>query len=146
MVEPAVKGFEDVTALIVDDFGQMRLMLKVCLARLGIKKIIEAENGVNAIALLESNRVDLIISDWDMPRLDGLELLKHVRSNDANRSIPFLMITAKPHKELVLEAVNAKVDHFLVKPFAMADLGEKVVEILRQNNSPEFACDLGSNL
>jgi two-component system chemotaxis response regulator CheY len=131
-MEPAANHFDDVTVLVVDDFDQMRLMLREYLARLGFRKIMEAKNGVTAIALLESDRIDLIISDWDMPKLDGLKLLKHVRSHDATRSIPFLMITAKPHKELVLEAIDAKVDYFLVKPFAMASLGKKVVEILRQ--------------
>lgn len=137
-MEPAAKDFDDLTALVVDDFRQMRLMLKKYLARLGFKKIVEAEDGVSAIASLESSRVDLIISDWDMPRLDGLKLLNHVRSNEATRNIPFLMITAKANKELVMEAIKAKVDLFLVKPFAMADLGDKVVQILRQRNSLEL--------
>jgi len=130
VTETAKKSFKEATVLIVDDFGHMRTMLRKALERMDFREILEAGNGADASILMESNRVDLIISDWDMPGLDGLALLKDVRSKDAAGSIPFLMITAKPNKELILEAVRANVDSFLVKPFLMATLIEKVAEIL----------------
>jgi two-component system chemotaxis response regulator CheY len=129
-METPAGSFEGITVLIVDDFEQMRLVLRRFLERMGFREILEAENGASAISLLGAKRVDLIISDWDMPDLNGMNLLKHLRLNDSTGSIPFLMITAKPNEKLVLEARRAKVDDFLVKPFTMASLREKVIRIL----------------
>jgi two-component system chemotaxis response regulator CheY len=108
----------------------MRRIVKNILRDLDFKTILEAEDGTAAVQLLASQKVDLIVSDWNMPKMTGLELLKHVRGNDRIRDTPFLMVTAEAQKENILEAVQARVSNYIVKPFTAATLAEKLEKIL----------------
>ena len=115
--------------LVVDDFSTMRRIVKNILRQLGFDNIIEAEDGEVAVRKLESERVDFVISDWNMPKMSGLDLLKWVRSHDEFKDMPFLMVTAEAQKENVLEAVKAKVSNYIVKPFTAETLSEKIEKI-----------------
>ncbi|MGQ9485441.1 MAG: response regulator [Desulfosoma sp.] len=118
--------------LVVDDFATMRRIVKNILRELDFKDIVEAENGAAAVKILESQDIDLIVSDWNMPKMTGLELLKWVRANEKTKDLPFLMVTAEAQKENVVEAVKAKVSNYIVKPFTAAVLAEKLEKILPQ--------------
>jgi two-component system chemotaxis response regulator CheY len=115
--------------LVVDDFSTMRRIVKNILRQLGFENIIEADDGESAVRKLESERIDFVISDWNMPKMSGLELLKWVRSHDEFKDLPFLMVTAEAQKENVLEAVKAKVSNYIVKPFTAETLSEKIEKI-----------------
>lgn len=126
-------AYKDMKVLVVDDFATMRRIVKNILRELDFKDILEAENGAAAIKILESQDIDLIVSDWNMPKMTGLELLKWVRANEKTKDLPFLMVTAEAQKENVVEAVKAKVSNYIVKPFTAAVLAEKLAKILPQN-------------
>lgn len=115
--------------LVVDDFSTMRRIIKNILRQLGFENIVEADDGETAVGKLESERIDFVISDWNMPKMSGLELLKWVRSHDEFKDLPFLMVTAEAQKENVLEAVKAKVSNYIVKPFTAETLSEKIEKI-----------------
>jgi two-component system chemotaxis response regulator CheY len=119
--------------LVVDDFATMRRIVKNILKELDFKDIVEAENGAAAVKILESQDIDLIVSDWNMPKMTGLDLLKWVRANEKTKNLPFLMVTAEAQKENVVEAVKAKVSNYIVKPFTAAVMAEKLAKILPQN-------------
>src|SRR5208337_283665 len=123
-------AYKDLTVLIVDDFLTMRRIVRKILRDLNFEDIIEAEDGSAALDVLKRTRVDLIVSDWNMPRMTGLELLKEVRSTDSIKDIPFLMVTAESQKENIVEAVKARVSNYIVKPFTAAILEEKLAKIL----------------
>lgn len=123
-------AYKDLTVLIVDDFSTMRRIMRNILRDLEFKNILEAEDGTAAVQVLEKQSIDLVISDWNMPKMTGLDLLKHVRGNEKTRDLPFLMITAEAQKENVVEAVKARVSNYIVKPFTAATLGEKLAKIL----------------
>jgi two-component system, chemotaxis family, chemotaxis protein CheY len=123
-------AYKDMTALVVDDFSTMRRIVKNILRDLEFKNVLEAEDGTTAVQILSSQKVDLVVSDWNMPKMSGIELLKHVRSNDNLKELPFLMITAEAQKENIIEAVKAKVSNYIVKPFTAATLAEKLAKIL----------------
>jgi len=123
-------AYKDLTVLIVDDFLTMRRIVRKILRDLNFEDIIEAEDGSAALDVLKRTRVDLIVSDWNMPRMTGLELLKEVRSTDSIKDIPFLMVTAESQKENIVEAVKARVSNYIVKPFTAAVLEEKLAKIL----------------
>lgn len=125
-------AYKDLTALVVDDFSTMRRIVKNILRDLEFRNILEAENGTAAIQVLSTQKVDLIVSDWNMPVMNGLEFLKHVRSTQNIKDTPFLMVTAEAQKENILEAVKAKVSNYIVKPFTAATLAEKLAKILPQ--------------
>ncbi len=122
--------YKDLTVLIVDDFLTMRRIVRKILRDLDFEDIIEAEDGSAALDVLKRTKVDLIVSDWNMPRMTGLELLKEVRSTDGIKDTPFLMVTAEAQKENIVEAVKARVSNYIVKPFTAATLEEKLVKIL----------------
>ncbi len=123
-------AYKDLTVLIVDDFLTMRRIVRKILRDLDFEDIIEAEDGLVALDVLKKTKVDLIVSDWNMPRMTGLELLKQVRSMDSIKDTPFLMVTAEAQKENIVEAVKARVSNYIVKPFTAATLEEKLVKIL----------------
>lgn len=125
-------SYENLTALVVDDFSTMRRIVRNILRDLQFKNILEAEDGEAAITILKTQKVDLIVSDWNMPKMTGLDLLKWVRSNEKTASMPFLMVTAESQKENIIEAVKARVSNYVVKPFTAATLGEKLEKILPQ--------------
>ncbi len=125
-------SYENLTALVVDDFSTMRRIVRNILRDLEFKNIIEAEDGDAAVNILKTQKVDLIVSDWNMPKMTGLDLLKWVRGNERTANMPFLMVTAESQKENIIEAVKAKVSNYVVKPFTAATLAEKLEKILPQ--------------
>jgi len=115
--------------LVVDDFATMRRILKNVLRQIGFRNISEAENGRDALSQLKKEKFDLILCDWNMPEMSGLELLQAIRSDDNLKDIPFVMVTAEAKKENIIEAVKAGVDSYIVKPFTAETIGEKLKKI-----------------
>lgn len=120
----------NIKILIVDDFSTMRKIIRNILTQLGFKNILEADDGTTALEILSKEKVDLVISDWNMPKMSGLELLKAVRSNEAIKDLPFIMVTAEAQKENILEAIKYKVNQYIVKPFTPETLKEKLEKVL----------------
>ena len=120
-----------IKVLIVDDFATMRRILKNILKQLGFKNLVEADDGTSAWEVLESQDIDLIISDWNMPKMTGLELLKKVRADSKYKTAPFLMVTAEAQKQNVIEAVQAGVSNYVVKPFTAEAISDKLKKILK---------------
>lgn len=118
-----------IRVLVVDDFATMRKIIKNILTQLGFKNIIEADDGTTAWEILQKEPVDLIISDWNMPKMNGLELLKKVRSDEKLKDIPFLMVTAEAQKENIIEAAKYRVSQYIVKPFTPETLKGKLEKI-----------------
>ncbi len=117
--------------LIVDDFATMRKVIRNLLKQNGFENVVEAEDGLVAIKALKSQKVDFIISDWNMPNMSGLELLKAVRADDELKELPFLMVTAEALKDNVVAAVKAGVSNYIVKPFTAEVLNEKIEKIVK---------------
>jgi two-component system chemotaxis response regulator CheY len=115
--------------LIVDDFSTMRRIVKNILRQVGYVNIIEADDGTTAWDVLQREKIDFVISDWNMPQMSGLELLKHVRTSEELKEMPFLMVTAEGQKEHVIEAVKHRVNNYIVKPFTPETLMEKINKI-----------------
>lgn len=115
--------------LVVDDFSTMRRIVKNILKQLGYENILEADDGSSALNVLNNEKIDLIISDWNMPQVSGIELLKTVRTTENLKDIPFLMVTAEGQKENILEAVKNRVSNYIVKPFTPQALMEKLQKI-----------------
>ncbi len=107
----------DIKILIIDDQPTIHKLLKRILKQLGFNIIVEADDGKSAWDILESQQIDLIIADWNMPKMTGLELLMKIRSSCKQKNIPFLMLTGNAKKEQIVEAVNAGVSDYAVKPF-----------------------------
>ncbi|MFC1862531.1 chemotaxis response regulator CheY [Thermodesulfobacteriota bacterium] len=118
-----------IKVLVVDDFATMRRIVKGVLKQLGYTNIIEAEDGSNAFKELKKEKVGLIVSDWNMPNMTGLELLKEVRNDSDLKDIPFLMVTAEGQKENVVEAVQAGVSNYIVKPFTPETFSAKLEKV-----------------
>ncbi len=118
--------------LVVDDFATMRKVIRNLLKQVGYENIVEAEDGVIALKILKSQKIDLVVSDWNMPNMTGLELLKAVRSDEELKSTPFLMVTAEALQDNVLAAVKAGVSNYIVKPFTAEVLNDKITKILEK--------------
>lgn len=118
--------------LVVDDFAAMRRILKNVLSEIGLTNIIEADDGTTAIDFLKENKVDLIVSDWTMPNMSGLDLLKSVRSNEATKNTPFLMVTASSQRDDLLRAIQAGVSNYIVKPFTADTVKKKLAHIFNK--------------
>ena len=116
--------------LVVDDFATMRRIVKNILKDIGFTNIAEAEDGAVALKQLQTGPVDLIICDWNMPNMSGLDLLKAVRADDKLKAIPFVMVTAEAQKTRVVEAVQAGVSNYIVKPFTADAVKEKLKKVL----------------
>jgi CheY-like chemotaxis protein len=134
MADDDLKSMKDrlttITVLLVEDTPYFRTLLCNFLEPLRVKKIIEARNGKEARDVLLKETVDLIICDWKMPEMDGLELLRLVRSHEDWTKIPFIMLTGKADKTVVVECVRLKVADFLVKPVDAKTLARKVLKAL----------------
>ncbi|MGV1099955.1 response regulator [Thiovibrio sp. JS02] len=115
--------------LVVDDFATMRRIVKNILTQLGFKNIIEADDGTTALDVLKSEKIGLIISDWNMPKMTGLDLLKAVRADASMANTPFIMVTAEAQQDNIILAVKAKVSQYIVKPFTAETLAEKLTKI-----------------
>lgn len=118
-----------ITVLVVDDFATMRRIIKGVLKDLGFKNVIEAENGKVALSELKKEEIGLVIADWNMPEMTGIDLLKALRSDDRFKELPFIMVTAEGQKANVIEAVKAGVTNYIVKPFTPDTLKQKLEAI-----------------
>ncbi len=116
--------------LVVDDDENMRRIIRDVLKQIGFTNIVEADDGTTALGVLEKQNIDLILADWNMPKMSGLELLKAVRGDASLKDTPFLMVTAEAQREKVLEAVQVGVTNYIVKPFTADTLKEKLPKIL----------------
>jgi len=115
--------------LVVDDFSTMRRIIKNILRQLGFNNIVEADDGTTAWDTLNKDKIDFIISDWNMPQMTGIELLRKVRGSEEFTDLPFLMVTAEAQQENILEAVQAKVSNYIVKPFTAEVMKQKIDKI-----------------
>jgi two-component system, chemotaxis family, chemotaxis protein CheY len=115
--------------LVVDDFSTMRRIIKNILRQLGFTDIVEADDGTTAWEILNKDRIEFVISDWNMPKMPGIELLRKVRGSEEFANMPFLMVTAEAQQENIIEAVQAKVSNYIVKPFTAETLGQKIEKI-----------------
>ncbi len=120
---------KDMKILVVDDFSTMRRIIKNLLQELGYSNISEADDGTTALPLLKGGQFDLLITDWNMPGMAGLDLLKHVRADERLSSLPVLMLTAESKREQIVEAAKAGVNGYVIKPFTAATLSEKLQKI-----------------
>ena len=118
------------TVLTVDDMFNMRNMLKNMCRQMGFKRILEAKDGVQAVEVLKAAQVDLILCDWNMPRMKGVEVLRFVRSTPQLQEMPFIMVTAEMSAEIVSEVAEVRVDSYLVKPFTLGVLRERILDVL----------------
>ena len=116
--------------LVVDDSSTMRRIVKNSLKSVGYDNVVEAENGEGALARLQAEKVDLVVTDWNMPVMNGLELVAAMRSSPALKEIPVLMVTTVAEKEEILKAMQAGVNNYVVKPFDAATLKKKIDQIL----------------
>ena len=107
----------------------MRRIVKNILTQLGFKNIIEADDGTTALNVLKSEKIGLIVSDWNMPKMTGLDLLKAVRADASMANTPFIMVTAEAQQDNIILAVKAKVSQYIVKPFTAETLSEKLNKI-----------------
>lgn len=115
--------------LIVDDFSTMRRIVRNILRQLGIANVVEADDGTTAWDILNREKIDFIVSDWNMPKMPGIDLLRKVRASEQFASLPFLMVTAEAQQENIIEAVQAKVSNYIVKPFTAETLKQKIDKI-----------------
>ncbi|MDL2268226.1 chemotaxis response regulator CheY [Desulfovibrio sp. OttesenSCG-928-G15] len=115
--------------LVVDDFSTMRRIIKNILRQLGFTNIVEADDGTTAWDTLNKDKIEFIISDWNMPQMTGIELLRKVRASEEFCDLPFLMVTAEAQQENILEAVQAKVSNYIVKPFTAEVMKQKIDKI-----------------
>jgi len=123
---------KNIKILVVDDFSTMRRIVKNILRQLNFNNIIEADDGSTALDVLQREKIDMVVSDWNMPKMTGLELLKAVRSDDALKDIPFLMVTAEAQQENIIEAVKSGVSNYIVKPFTAETLGQKINQVFNK--------------
>jgi two-component system chemotaxis response regulator CheY len=119
--------------LVVDDHQLTRDMVGSILKGMGFTRLEQAEDGYLALQKLEDNEYDLIICDWNMPRMSGLEVLRNIRSRAKTKKLPFLMLTAEVYRENVVEAMKAGVTDYVSKPFTADVLGRKLEGILKDN-------------
>jgi two-component system, chemotaxis family, chemotaxis protein CheY len=125
-----VSAQSDLKFLVVDDFSTMRRIIKNLLHDLGYANVTEADDGTSALPLLKSGGIDFLITDWNMPGMPGLELLKQVRADPKLAKMPVLMLTAEAKREQIVEAAQAGVSGYVIKPFTAAILKEKIDKIL----------------
>lgn len=118
--------------LVVDDFATMRKIVRNILKQIGFEDITEAEDGCVALRLIKSEPVGLVVTDWNMPNMSGLDLLREIRQNPQTASLPVLMVTAEGLKENVMDAVKAGVNNYVVKPFTAEVLQEKIETIFKK--------------
>jgi two-component system chemotaxis response regulator CheY len=121
--------------LIVDDFSTMRRIIKNLLRDLGFNNTQEADDGTTALPILQAGGIDFLITDWNMPGMQGIDLLKTVRADEKLSSLPVLMVTAETKREQIIEAAQAGVNGYIVKPFTAATLKDKIEKIFERINA-----------
>ncbi len=120
--------------LIVEDLKVMRRVIANILIDMGIKDILESDDGLEALATLQNEKVDLIITDWLMPNMDGIELVNDIRKDRTLEHIPILMITTVDNKENVIKALKAGINDYIAKPFKSEVLKSKIKKLLSNEN------------
>ncbi len=115
--------------LIVDDFATMRRILRNILKQIGFTNIAEADDGSTALKELKKEKYDLILCDWNMPEMPGIDLLNTMRSDDELKGIPFVMVTAEAQKDNIVGAVKAGVNSYIVKPFTAETINDKLKKV-----------------
>ena len=118
--------------LIVDDFSTMRRIIKNLLRDLGLNNTHEADDGNTALPMLKNGDFDFVVTDWNMPGMQGIDLLKAIRADESLRHSPVLMVTAEAKREQIIEAAQAGVNGYIVKPFTAATLKEKLDKIFER--------------
>jgi two-component system chemotaxis response regulator CheY len=121
--------------LIVDDFSTMRRIIKNLLRDLGFNNTVEADDGLTAWPILEAGGIDFLVTDWNMPGMQGIDLLKKVRADENMATLPVLMVTAETKREQIIVAAQAGVNGYIVKPFTAATLKEKIDKIFERIDS-----------
>nr|WP_199399515.1 chemotaxis response regulator CheY [Candidatus Enterovibrio escacola] len=121
-----------VKILIVDDFSTMRRIVKNLLRDLGFSNTVEADDGLTALPILKKGGIDFVVTDWNMPGMQGIDLLKNIRADDSLKHLPVLMITAEAKREQIVEAAQAGVNGYIVKPFTATTLKEKIDKIFQR--------------
>ncbi len=118
--------------LVVDDFSTMRRIIKNLLKDLGFSNIQEADDGNTALPMLQQGDFDFVVTDWNMPGMQGIDLLRAIRTDDSLKHLPVLMVTAEAKKEQIVAAAQAGVNGYVVKPFTAATLKEKLEKIFER--------------
>lgn len=118
--------------LVVDDFSTMRRIIKNLLKDLGYTSVQEADDGSTALPMLQQGDFDFVVTDWNMPGMQGIDLLKAIRADDSLKHLPVLMVTAEAKKEQIVAAAQAGVNGYVVKPFTAATLKEKLDKIFER--------------
>ena len=121
--------------LVVDDFSTMRRIIKNLLKDLGFTNIQEADDGSTALPMLQQGDFDFVVTDWNMPGMSGIELVKNIRANPIMANMPILMVTTESKREQIIEAAKAGVDSYIVKPFTAGTLKEKLEKVSARNAS-----------
>ena len=127
-------GIEGTRFLVVDDFSTMRRIVRNLLKELGFVNVQEAEDGVEALRKLRGAEFDFVVSDWNMPNMTGIELLREIRRDAKLKHLPVLMVTAEAKRENIIEAAQAGASGYVVKPFTAATLDEKLKKIFQNMN------------
>lgn len=123
--------------LVVDDFATMRRIVKNLLRDLGFKNTAEADDGSSALPMLKNEEFDFLVTDWNMPNMKGIDLLKAVRADEHLKNLPVLMVTAEAKREQIIEAASAGVNGYIVKPFTADTLKTKIDKIFERIESGE---------
>ena len=126
-----VEANKNLRFLVVDDFSTMRRIIRNLLKEMGFTNVDEAEDGTAALHKLKTQAYEFVISDWNMPNMTGIELLRAVRADPQIKHLPFLMITAEAKRENIIEAATAGANGYIVKPFTAAVLEEKLAKIFQ---------------
>ncbi|MDD3760190.1 MAG: chemotaxis response regulator CheY [Acidithiobacillus sp.] len=130
---------KNISILIVDDFSTMRRIVRNLLREIGFTNFDEAEDGVQALQKLHGRPFDFVVSDWNMPNMQGIDLLRAIRADGQLRHIPVLMVTAEAKRENILEAAQAGVNGYIVKPFTAETLREKLDAIFKRLQAAQGA-------
>ena len=123
---------KNIRILVVDDFSTMRRIVKNLLSDLGFNNTVEAEDGHSALAVLRQDAVELVVTDWNMPGMTGIELLREIRADAKFRGLPVLMVTAEAKREQIIEAAQNGVNGYIIEPFTAQTLEEKLGKIFER--------------
>ncbi|MCP4041713.1 MAG: chemotaxis protein CheY [Gammaproteobacteria bacterium] len=118
--------------LVVDDFSTMRRIIKNLLRDLGFSNTAEADDGITALPMLQTGKFDFLVTDWNMPGMTGIDLLKAIRADDKLKTLPILMVTAEAKREQIIEAAQSGVNGYVVKPFTAQTLKQKIDKIFER--------------
>jgi two-component system chemotaxis response regulator CheY len=123
---------KDMKILVVDDFSTMRRIIKNLLGELGFSNIVEADDGSTALPILHEGGIDFLITDWNMPNVPGIELLQKVRADTSLKDTPVMMVTAEATREQIVQAAEAGVNGYIIKPFTAQTLEDKIKTIFER--------------